>query len=63
MDKNKFQLNVEVTSNQNESDFNLNSILKMYIKLFSFVIQAEGMKCFYANLCKMQFDQACFSSA
>ena len=26
MDKNKFQLNVEITSNQNESDFNLYSI-------------------------------------
>ena len=29
MDKNKFQLNVEITSNQNESDFNLYSISKM----------------------------------
>ena len=29
MDKNKFELNVEITSNQNESDFNLSSVSKM----------------------------------
>ena len=29
MDKNKFHLNVEITSNQTESDFNLYSVLKM----------------------------------
>ena len=42
MDKNKFQLNVEITSNQNESDFNLYSILKKCFKLFSFVIKNDN---------------------
>ena len=52
MDKNKFQLNVEITSNQNESDSTFRPVVSYRcVKLLSFVIQAIKARNVFMQIC------------